>query len=263
MVTLEGNFVPLLENRKLDLWRKLTELQIDPQAWVLQLSPTQHHSPAFISFTKIHAQPCALVFSKGFQKQQSDLRAWESFPSNVCTRGGSEVQMPVLIWSQDICPHSSKPSCPGPLSRIGFCPLSFSKQSKELSPGSLQHPSLLRKQCPSTFVFAFIAAPILCHVSFNLSPPGKRHCSLLEAHTMYKTAGLYLSLSRIKQTTWRKEFCQNMSTEAWLSSTSPCSKGGVPDTKDYRWITACFCWIRSSCFLALSHLFLIADTVST
>lgn len=65
MVTLEGNFVLLLENRKPDLWRNLSEPQIESQACmqcVLQLSPTKYHSPPPVSFTKVHTQPSAFFF---------------------------------------------------------------------------------------------------------------------------------------------------------------------------------------------------------
>lgn len=47
MVTLEENFVPLLENRKPSLWRKLPDLQREPQAGSVYcssaLSNTIHH----------------------------------------------------------------------------------------------------------------------------------------------------------------------------------------------------------------------------
>lgn len=79
MVNLEGNLVPLLENRKPDLWRKLPELQTEPQACSVCCSsvlPNTIHHPWF-HLQKNHTQLCALVFSKGFQKQQSDLRAWK------------------------------------------------------------------------------------------------------------------------------------------------------------------------------------------
>jgi len=43
------------------------------------------------------------------------------FQTMSTPEGISEVQMLEIIWIQEICPHSSKPSCPVPSSRSGVC----------------------------------------------------------------------------------------------------------------------------------------------